>query len=385
MSTDVRALLFAPVLGGGGAEARVVRLANELPKQGVETLLAVARGGGAYEERLRTGASPVTCQNLTRSSTLSLPLSFPKLVATIDRHEPDVVAALQGHVGAVLVAAARRARRRPRVVLGVPVNFSQRLAATGGWLERRLVDAERWAYRAADHVIAISKGVAEDLAQALPSVREKLSIVYNGVFDDTLTALAAQPLPLERPRERLIVACGRLVPQKDYPTLLRALSLVKTRPSPVLWILGEGPERDAIVRLAHELRIRERVVLLGFQKNPFPFMACADVFVTSSRYEGFSNAMVEAMACGTRVVATDCPSGPAEILDWGKFGALVPVGDAPALARAVDDVLRSEHGDESRARLRERAAMFSSAASARGYARIFRTVGGWQKHQSQGE
>lgn len=376
MTSLLRVLLFAPVLGGGGAEVRIVRLANALRDHQVEPLVAVARGSGVYEDRLDATVPRVVCQRVTKSSTLSAALSFPRLVSKIDGYRPDVVVALQGHLGVPLILAARWARRTPKVVLGIPNNFSARVADAPTWGRRRLIDAERLAYLAADHIVAISQGVAKDFVDSIPAARGKISVVYNAGFDDSLATLSSEPLPFQRPEGPLIVACGRLVRPKDYPTLLRALALVQTKPTPQLWIVGDGREREALLALAAELGVAGQVRMLGFQRNPYPFLANADVFVLSSRHEGFGNVLVEAMACGTRVVSTDCPYGPAEILDSGRYGRLVPVGDAEALARAVDDALVDRPSEAERARVRERAATFSASSSARGYAEVFRRVVG---------
>jgi glycosyltransferase involved in cell wall biosynthesis len=137
----------------------------------------------------------------------------------------------------------------------------------------------------------------------------------------------------------VLVAVGRLHEQKDFQTLLRAFALVRARRSARLIILGEGPERPALEAGVAKLGLTEDVDLPGFVPNPYAFMAGASQFVLSSRYEGLPTVLIEAMACGCPVVSTDCPSGPGEILDNGKYGRLVPVGDAAALAEAMEATL----------------------------------------------
>jgi glycosyltransferase involved in cell wall biosynthesis len=155
----------------------------------------------------------------------------------------------------------------------------------------------------------------------------------------------------------VILAAGRLTAQKDYPTLMRAFaSLRKNRPAHLV-ILGEGEEHPRLQALAMELGIRADVDLPGFLDHPFPLMAHCQVLVLSSAWEGFGNVLVEALACGTQVVSTDCPSGPAEILEDGKYGRLVPVGDAVALAKAIEATLDRPYPV---AMLRQRAQAFSS-------------------------
>jgi glycosyltransferase involved in cell wall biosynthesis len=157
----------------------------------------------------------------------------------------------------------------------------------------------------------------------------------------------------------VILAVGRLTKAKDYPTLFRAFSLVRqVRPAKLL-VLGEGEERSNLERLAIELGIQNDVSMSGFVDNPFAFMAKASVFVLSSAWEGFGNVLVEALACGCPVVATDCPSGPREILDNGRYGRLVPVGDHEALAKAILETLDNPDFPADRQTRLQRAMEFS--------------------------
>ena len=172
----------------------------------------------------------------------------------------------------------------------------------------------------------------------------------------------------------MIIGCGRLVHQKDFPTLVRAFALVRPRFEARLLILGSGPsprkdeqERHRLATLAADLGVGDAVALPGFVGNPLAYMSQAALFVLSSLYEGFGMVLVEAMACGCPVVSTDCLSGPAEILEDGAYGPLVPVGDPEALAEAMLRTLRFPPAKE---RLRRRAADFSLERCASGYERV---------------
>lgn len=370
--SPLRVLFFCPVLGGGGAEMQVLRLANGLVDEGVEPALAVARGGGSYESRLRGEVPRLICQRWVRSSLASTVASVPALARRIAGLRPDVVCSLQEHAHVALRAAVRLSGMRPRVVAGIQNSFSARAGNEPGWARAILHPRYRAAYAAADHVIAISQGVARDLANCVPAVAGKISVVYNAGMDARLLELARAPLDRPRPAGRLIVNCGRLTRQKDQATLLSAFAAVKGQPAPELWILGEGEERPGLERLSRELGVSSRVTFLGFQSNPYPFLAAADVFVLSSRWEGFANVVVEALACGTPVVSTDCPYGPSEILAGGEFGRLVPVADAAGLSRAVEATLAEGKPPALSERNRERAKCFDANASARGYAASLR-------------
>jgi len=159
-----------------------------------------------------------------------------------------------------------------------------------------------------------------------------------------------------------------LVPLKDFPTLLQALAHVRRRAPARLLVIGEGPERDALLALRARLGLDEAVEFPGFYEDPLPLFARAAALVVSSQFEGFGLTLVEALACGTPVVSTDCPTGPAEILERGAYGRLAPVGDADALARALLETLNAT---PDRERLRQRAQDYTLAAVVERYLALF--------------
>ena len=171
----------------------------------------------------------------------------------------------------------------------------------------------------------------------------------------------------------IFISAGRLTRQKDFPTLLKAFQIVKAQlPNAKLVILGDGEDRNELEKLAQELENQNSVDLPGFVKNPFAMIARADAFILSSRWEGFGNVIVEALACGTPVISTDCPSGPAEILGNGAYGTLVPVGDAQSLAQAM---LREIAVPTPRNKLRDRANDFSIEKIVPEYLEAFHSIG----------
>ena len=185
--------------------------------------------------------------------------------------------------------------------------------------------------------------------------RERITTVYNGVDLRRLDELAASPVAdpwFESDAPAVLMAVGRLAPQKDFRNLLKAFARVRSRRGVRLVILGEGPERARLESLAADLGIAADVKMPGAVPNPFAYMARASLFVLSSAWEGFGNVLVEALACGCPIVSTDCPRGPREILDGGAFGPLVPVGDDEALA---DGIIHALALPADRGRLRERA------------------------------
>jgi glycosyltransferase involved in cell wall biosynthesis len=237
------------------------------------------------------------------------------------------------------------------------------------FIEQRM----RILYPKADRIVAVSQGVANDLISLLNLPHEKVTVIYNPVVTPELFEQAKQPVShpwFEQNRLPVILAVGRLTKAKDYPTLFRAFSLVRqVRPAKLL-ILGEGEERANLERLAIELGIQNDVSMPGFVDNPFAFMAKASVFVLSSAWEGFGNVLVEALACGCPVVATDCRSGPREILDNGRYGRLVPVGDHEALAKAILETLDNPDFPATKEERIQRALEFSLDAAVEKYLQV---------------
>ena len=221
----------------------------------------------------------------------------------------------------------------------------------------------------ADGIVAVSEGVAADLRGQVPRAAGKIVTIHNPVVGPGLAEQAAEAVehPWFGDGEPVVLAVGRMAAEKDYPTLLRAFAEVARSRAARLVILGQGPERESLLELAARLGIGDRFDLPGFDVNPFRYMARASVFVLSSRFEGFPNVLAQAMACGSPVVSTDCRSGPSEMLEGGKWGRLVPVGDWRAMAGAIEATLDDPMPAEE---LRARAAVYSVEASVEGYMRV---------------
>lgn len=222
-------------------------------------------------------------------------------------------------------------------------------------------------YPLADARIAVSKGVANDVAALGSLDRASLTVIYNPAAVDPSPGAAELPDPWRDTSGRRVLSVGTLKAVKDHATLIRAFAKVRNRTDATLVILGDGVLRLDLEHLIAELDLGGAVRLPGFKLDPWPWYRGADLFVLSSRSEGFGNVIVEALQCGVPVVSTDCPSGPREVLDDGKYGRLVPVGDAEALSVAMLDAL-GEQAD--RGPLRARAAEFSVEKAADRYLRI---------------
>jgi glycosyltransferase involved in cell wall biosynthesis len=190
-------------------------------------------------------------------------------------------------------------------------------------------------FRKAEAVLVTSKGAKRDLVQAISLPRDRVHVIHNPVDLREIRALAQEPTEPVQGARFEVVAVGRLTAAKDYPTLLRAFQAVANKCDAHLTIVGEGEERSMLEGLSRELGLEDSVSFPGFVPNQYKYMARADLLALSSAWEGFPTVIEEAMACGTPVVATDCPSGPSEMITDGENGLLVPVGDEAKLAQAI--------------------------------------------------
>jgi len=327
--------LYLPSLRGGGAERVMVNLANGFAKRGITTDLVVASAVGPYLDLV---LSTVNIVDLKCSRVLT---SLPALARYLRKRQPNAMIATMGHANVVAILARMLSGTRSKIQLAVreanTVGISAREAPT---LKGRIMPvALRFLYPLADVIVANSKGSAKDLSSQTGIPEERIAVIGNPVDIAQIRELSKASPPILLPKissGQSIVSVGRLTPQKDFETLLCAFSLVlEVRPDVSLLILGEGELRQKLEGLAVELGIRDKLIMPGFVSNPYAVMKQADLFVLSSRWEGLPNTLLEALALGLPVVATDCPSGPAEILSNGKYGKLVPVGDSKALAKAI--------------------------------------------------
>jgi glycosyltransferase involved in cell wall biosynthesis len=378
-SGRLRVLFFTSTLGGGGAEKHLLRIANHLDREKFDVSLAVVKPCGEFE----SGLSPdVRKYHLNRrgagSTTVRMVQSIKPLRQVIRRERPGLIFSVIDLANLVSVTAGRGLANWPKIVLGVQTPPSIAYGHSRHPVSRLMLRLIARLYPKADQIVALSKGVAADLAALAPRVRERLTVIYNaGVEAEVLEGARARVPADELPDAPLVVACGRLKTVKGFSTLLDALALVRKFVPAHLWIVGEGEQRPALEKKIERLGLQDCVRLVGFQQNPFKYMAEADLFVLSSLFEGFGNVIVEAMACGVPVVATDCPFGPGEIIADGENGVLVQPASATALADGILRVLRDE---ELRKRLARggsvRAHDFDAKAITRAYEELFLSVAG---------
>ncbi len=357
-----RVLFFRPSMAEGGADRVTLTVLRLLDRARFAPSLALMRQEGPFLADLPADVEV----HAVRAPRLAL--AAPSLAMLLRQLQPDVLLSTSSTGNIVAAMAHLAARSRARLVL------SERTPLFRGG-ERSLKHhafalAKRASYGRADLITAVAGGIADQLTGALRLPMEKVRVLDNPMIDDELPRAAAAPLvhPFFDGRVPVVLACGRMVPIKEYPVLLRAFAAIRKQRDARLVILGDGPVRPAMEELAAELGLGDDVWFAGFDKNPFRYMARAALLLHASRAEGMPGAQIQAMACGIPVVSTDCEFGPREVIRNGENGYLVPVGDVAALARRAlellgDEPLRRRLGEQARRSVTR----FSAAAAMRGY------------------
>ena len=328
--------IFIPSMRGGGAERGTLKLATGLAGRGVSLDLVLARAEGPYMKDI---PPEVPVVDLAASRTLA---SLPGLVSYLRRVRPKVLLSSLDYANIVASWACSLSGTHPGLVLNEQ-NTMSKVAPNAIRRRGRLIPGlARRAYGRADAITTVSRGVAEDLVENIGIPADKIHVIHNPVVTPELIARSREPVDdewLVPGADPVLLAVGRLSPQKDYPTLLEAFAELRKRRPVKLLILGEGPLRAELEAQVSRLGLEADVRMPGFVTNPFAYMRRCSVYVMSSLYEGLPTVLIEALASGARIVSTNCPSGPVEILDKGKYGRLVPMSDSEALARALDEAI----------------------------------------------
>lgn len=325
--------IFVPSLRGGGAERIMVTLANGFSALGHRVDLVLAKAEGPY---LSEVSNDVRIVDLGKGRVLACLLP---LMNYLRREQPQVMMSAMNYANVVAVLAGKLARVQTRLVVSEHSSLSHRPKGMNASIIRGLM---RLLYRTADSVVCTSKGMERDMPLVLGVREEKAFTIYNPVDIEAVTQQMNEPLDhawLAEGSAPVILAVGRLAEIKDYPTLLHAFAGLRRDRKVRLIILGQGEEDERLKSLSSDLGIAADVFFAGFQSNPFAWMARCDLLVLSSTKEAFGNVLTEAMVCGLPIVSSDCPSGPKEILEGGRWGRLVPVGDARALKCAMNETL----------------------------------------------
>ncbi len=327
-----RIAVFLPSVKGGGAERVMVILANEFANRGFTVDLVLAQAIGEYITEVSSRVRIIDLKAASVAGSL-----FP-LVQYINKSNPDVMLSALDYVNVIAIFAKLIARHRVRLVISERSNLSINSKFSKGLRARLVFPLVKLTYKYADAIIAVSRGVADDLLRHINLKNNRLFVVYNPVVTDSIFQLAEAPVAhkwLADKKNSVILAAGRLNSAKDFLNLIKAFSYVRSQRDCKLLILGEGEQRKDLEKLVMDLGLEGDVDLPGFVENPYSYMRKSDLFVLSSIYEGLPNVLIQALACGIPVVSTNCPSGPDEILEHGRWGRLVPLGSSEKLAEAM--------------------------------------------------
>ena len=331
--------IFSPTISAGGSEKVLAMLASGFVGKGhpVERLVAHQR----ERQVCNDSTGNVLARGLGARRVLG---TIGPLAKLLKNERPRCLLSSLTYANIVAIVAVLLSRSSVPVIVREAINVSAYAKLSSSRRNRILPWLVRLFYRHADVVIAPSEGVRDDLVRNLGVRSDKVKVIYNPV--DTDAVKKASSLPLDHPWFRnktvpIVVSVARLDESKDFETLVEAASIVNARQVVHFVVVGDGPERNRIESLIVEHGVNEVMHLVGHQNNPYRFIKQADLFVHASRAEGLPNVVIEALVLGQRIVSTDCPSGPREILEDGKHGRLVPMRDPSSMAIAILDALGS--------------------------------------------
>jgi glycosyltransferase involved in cell wall biosynthesis len=328
--SERRIAFFLPTLAGGGAERVALNLLKGMSERDVLLDFILADATGPYLDQVPKGV------RLIDLGTGRVTKSIPALAKYLKEVQPVGLLSHMNHTNVAAILAKELARSKTKLVV---VEHGTLSAAKSELLRSKLVPPMmKWLYPRANTIVGVSRGVSEDLDTELGFRPGTVKTVYNPVIDRDLIAKANMPVEhpwFEAGNPPVFLAVGRFTPPKDFPNLIAAFGILRQQKNARLMILGEGELRGELEAQIDRLGIGADVSLPGFVSNPYAYMSKSSAFVLSSRWEGLPTVLIEAMACGCAVVSTDCPSGPQEILAGGKYGMLVPIENAPALADAM--------------------------------------------------
>lgn len=357
MSKTKKITVFVSSLNGGGAERVMLNLASGLASKGHKVDLLLARKEGPYLKDVPDEVRLVILKQHSRLSGLltilnKRPLLFfkllslhparmlkllPGLIHYLLKNKPDAIISGLHNCNLSTLCACFCIKYKIQTIV-VEHNTLSKIINSVPARKKLLLPLINYFYPMADKIVGISDGVISDLIKTANLQPNNIAKIYNPIVTQDLKEKVKQKPGhpwFKKGEPPVIIGVGRLSPQKDFSTFLRAFTQVRAKQNVRLMILGEGRLRRELEYLAKKLQITDDFIMPGFQDNPFSFISRASVFVLSSAWEGFGNVLVEAMASGCTIVSTDCPHGPSEILENGKYGQLVPVGDDKAMADAI--------------------------------------------------
>jgi len=365
-----RIAIFIPSLSGGGAQRVMLNLAKGLSDKNYKIDLVVVKLEGQYINQV-----PKNIKLISLNSRYAITSLFP-LIKYLKTNKPDILISAMAHVNVVAIISKILTRKKTKLIITEHTTLSLAKKESKKVKEKVLFNILKYIYNYADAIVAVSKYMAHDMSIILGIPEEKINVIYNPIIDNSLIEKSNQDIEEEwfNPNESpVVISIGRLAEPKDFETLIRAFKKVRDKMKVRLLILGEGPKREQLEKLIHDLNIENDVKMPGFKQNPYAYLRRAALFVLSSKREGLPTVLVEALACGIPVISTDCLSGPREILQNGRLGTLVPVGDVDALAKAIELNLNNINNIRNRISLND-LKEFTFEKSIQNYIKLIRSV-----------
>lgn len=334
-----RICFFSPNFLGGGAERVISILAKNFSEQGYKVDLIVIEKVGPYLKDIPDSV------NIIDFNCKKMVLSLPKLVQYLKNTNPDILFTSHIHVSTMVAFAKFISRVETKVVIRQPTMLApaKKEKSLSNLLRLELF---LMSLKFVNKIILTSEYMKEEFLRYSLKNINKVVIIHNPVDISKIQKESCEQVCHDffddSENTPVIIAVGRLNKVKDFSTLIKAFSIVRKHTSCRLIILGEGELRSELIHLAKELNLLDQISMPGFVENPYKYMKNSNLFVSSSLWEGFPNGLVEAMACGLNIVATNCEGGSAEILENGKWGKLVPINDEITLATEITKLLKNK-------------------------------------------
>lgn len=344
--TKKKILFIMQSLQGGGAERVTLDLIKQLDKEKFEPIIFVVNYFGALVTSLPSNIKVIKVLSEHEKTVFHL----PKVIKSLYRAslEVDLLIGTLEMTPTYLASIASNLTKKPAIGW-VHIDVSK-YPNTNRIIHKNLI---RITYNKLSKVVAVSNGVRDSIQTMFPQIKVPIKRIYNPIRIEDIHYMMNEKNELEKIKEPIILGVGRLTEMKGFDDLIKAHKyLLDKKISNKLIILGEGEQRLHLESLIKELNVQDSVILKGFVNNPYKYMKSADVFVLSSVYEGFSIVLAEALAVGTPVVSTDCPSGPSEILMDGKYGLLSPIKDYKELAMNIIETFNSDSEENKKERIR---------------------------------
>jgi len=364
----IKISLFLPNLHGGGAERMMLNLAKGLLKFPVELELIVANLVGDYISEIPEGAKIV---NLNSKKTI---FSTFKFISHLKKNKPDVLISTLRRANIVAVLSKILTSKKFKLILREANSFSEDAVKNSSLSEKIINSLCKLFYPKADAIVAVSEKMSEEIGYHFKISKNKIHYIYNPVIDESIDEKILQKPDhkwFDNKNFAIILGIGRITPQKDFETLIKAFDIVRKQKKAKLIILGKpdssNAELEKLKILVSKLNINNDIDFFGFVENPFAFLANADLFVLSSRFEGLPGTLIQALYCGCPVVSVDCTTGPSEILENGKYGLLCKPGDYESLAL---NMLKTLEESKTKEELKSRGKLYSIQSSSELYYKL---------------